>query len=141
MQNDMENDMSPKSLALLGALGLSGIPVAAMAAAHTTDSVATIKQKLEKNEAVMIDVREQTEWDAGHLKDARLVPLSYLQSPADCEKVCQELPKQKIIYCHCRSGGRVLPAADILRKKGFEIRPLKLGYEDLLKAGFPKAEP
>jgi rhodanese-related sulfurtransferase len=49
-------------------------------------------------------------------------------------------PKDKIIYCHCRSGRRCLTAADILKKQGYDVRPLKAGYEDLLKAGFPQAK-
>ena len=50
------------------------------------------------------------------------------------------LPKDKPIYCHCAAGVRVLPAADILQKHGYDARPLKPGYKDLLRAGFPKAE-
>ena len=33
-----------------------------------------------------------------------------------------------------------LKAADLLQKAGFEVRALKPGYEELLKAGFPKAK-
>jgi hypothetical protein len=33
-----------------------------------------------------------------------------------------------------------LPAADILRKAGYDVRPLKDGYGSLLKNGFSKAE-
>ena len=33
-----------------------------------------------------------------------------------------------------------LTAADLLKKQGYDVRPLKDGYKDLLKAGFPKAE-
>jgi len=55
-------------------------------------------------------------------------------------KLAEILPQEKIIYGHCRSGSRVLVAAPILRKMGYDVRPLKAGYTDLLKAGFSKVD-
>ena len=49
-------------------------------------------------------------------------------------------PKDKIVYCHCGSGVRCLKAADELKKLGYDVRPLKPGYKDLLKAGFEPSE-
>ncbi len=40
-----------------------------------------------------------------------------------------------------RSGVRCLKAADELKKLGYDVRPLKEGYKDLLKAGFAPADP
>ena len=51
---------------------------AASAAEHTKDSLATVKKNLKEKKAVLFDVREQREWDAGHLQQALLVPLSKL---------------------------------------------------------------
>lgn len=111
---------------------------------HTSDSLDTVRERIAQKQAVLIDVREQNEWDAGHLADATLVPLSLLRekgpSPELAHKLRGKLPKDKTVYCHCRSGSRVLRATPILRELGYDIRPLKAGYEDLLKAGFPKAE-
>ena len=93
--------------------------------------------------AKLIDVREEGEWNAGHLAAADLVPLSMLRSlPADQlgAKLTDQLPKDKIIYCHCRSGGRVLAATPILKELGYDIRPLALGYSALLGEGFEKAK-
>jgi phage shock protein E len=106
---------------------------------HTKDSLDKVKTGLKNKKAILLDVREQAEWDAGHLKDAQLFPLSKLQDgipPADLAKM---LPKGKTIYAHCGSGRRVLEAAAILRKAGYLIEPLKSGYADLTKAGFEKA--
>jgi len=47
------------------------------------------------------------------------------------------LPKTKIIYVHCLAGGRCLQAADILAPLGYDVRPLKPGYQALVAAGFP----
>jgi rhodanese-related sulfurtransferase len=110
---------------------------------HTTDSVDDIKRSLADGTAKLIDVREEGEWDAGHLAAADLVPLSTLRSlPADQlgTKLVDKLPKDKIIYCHCRSGGRVLAATLILEQLGYDIRPLALGYSALVDEGFQQAK-
>ena len=114
---------------------LTGFAMVASAQEHTKDSVATVKKALEAKKAVLMDVREKQEWDRGHLRDATLLPLSSLK---DESKVA--LPKDKPIYLHCASGVRCLKAAEILRKQGYDARPLKDGYKDLLKVGFPKAD-
>ena len=125
---------------LLLVLMIWGLPGSASAADHTTDSLDTVKQKVKDQQALLVDVRETKEWDEGHLAEARLSPLSLLQNEAELTKQLKNLPKDKIIYCHCRSGRRCLTAADILKKQGYDVRPLKAGYEDLLKAGFPQAK-
>ena len=68
-----------------------------------------------------------------------LLPLSKLKK-GNSKDLTKDLPKDKVIYCHCRAGTRSLQAADILQKLGYDVRPLKEGYEDLLKAGFTKSD-
>jgi rhodanese-related sulfurtransferase len=102
----------------------------------TKDSVETVRSNLELKKAILLDVREQDEWDEGRLKPARLVPLSKIQEGLKPDA----FPKDKIIYLHCRSGRRSLIAQELLKKEGYDARSLKPGYEDLLKAGFEKAE-
>ena len=109
----------------------------AFAAEHTKDSLAVVKQKLANKEAVLVDVREQAEWDAGHLDAAILLPLSGLQKGTDSS---QKLMKGKIVYTHCKAGIRSVAAAEILSKQGYDVRPLKAGYQDLLDAGFAPAK-
>ena len=107
---------------------------------HTEDSLETVRQALANEEAMLIDVREQGEWAAGHLEAATLVPLSELEEKTDDERFVElllnTLPQDKIVYCHCRSGRRVLVAAPILRKLGYDVQALKAGYSELLEAGF-----
>jgi rhodanese-related sulfurtransferase len=50
------------------------------------------------------------------------------------------LPKDKVIYTYCEVGMRSLKAGRVLSEKGFQVRPLKPGYQDLLKAGFKNAK-
>ncbi len=108
-------------------------------AGHTTDTLKTVQQRLEEKKAVLIDVREKNEWDAGHLRDANLVPLSAIRADKLTEQMKKNLPKGKPIYCHCRSGGRVLTASKLLRAQGYDIRPLAAGFSTLVAEGFTKA--
>jgi rhodanese-related sulfurtransferase len=115
------------------------LPAAAAAAEEaqpTTDSLETVKNHLRSKTAILVDVRDEDEWEEGHLKGARLAPLSEIREGLKPDA----LPKDKIIYLHCRSGRRSLIAQELLKKEGYDVRSLKQGYNDLLKAGFPKAE-
>jgi acetyl esterase/lipase len=116
-------------------------PSFVMAQGHTKDSLDTVKKALADKKAMLIDVREVKEWDQGHLKDARLLPLSSLKGDTLPKDLSQILPKDKVAYLHCAAGRRCLTAAEILRKHGYDVRPLKEGYSSLLDQGFPKAEP
>ncbi len=111
---------------------------------HTQDSLELIQKRLTSKEAILIDVREQDEWDEGHLESAQLIPLSKLEELKDKEgfatEIANHLPKDKIIYCYCAAGVRVVYAYAILHKLGYDIRPLKAGYCTLLLADFQKTE-
>ena len=109
-------------------------------AGHTVDPLEVIKSSVENKLAVLLDVREQAEWDAGHLADAQFIPLSQLKESSSFDAAIAPLPKDRPIYVHCRSGGRVLMFADLLAGKGYDIRPLKAGYDTLVQAGFTKAQ-
>ena len=63
---------------------------------------------------ILVDVREQDEWDAGHAPDARLLPLSELQERY------RELPADSRFLVVCHSGGRSLRATSFLRQDGFD---------------------
>lgn len=107
---------------------------------HTTDSLAKVKKSLADEKAVLLDVREENEWNTGHLQEAKLLPLSVIRSGKLTNKQKKLLPKDKPVYCHCRSGGRVLIVSKILRAKGYDIRPLRSGFTALVKVGFKTAK-
>lgn len=66
-----------------------------------------------KDEFILLDVREQHEFDQGHIPGAVLMPLGRLADNLQHLKHDCEI----IVYCH--SGGRSLKAKGILRKAGF----------------------
>lgn len=107
---------------------------------HTKDSLEDVQGRLKDHSAVLIDVREQEEWDDGHLKQATHVPISQLKAGLTTEEIDKFFPKEKIIYLHCAAGGRSVKAAELLKASGRDLRALKPGYDALIEAGFPKAE-
>jgi rhodanese-related sulfurtransferase len=128
------------SMTALWMLVMGGLVRAQDAPTHTKDSLDTVKENVKSGKAVIVDVREQNEWDAGHLKGAILLPQSKLRQEGQLSELLKALPKDKIIYTHCKAGGRALVCGDILKRQGYDVRPLKPGYEALVEAGFEKAE-
>jgi len=109
------------------------------AADLSNDPLPTVQENVATHKAVLVDVREPGEWKAGHVEGAISLPLSSLKEGVDSSALEHQVPKDKIVYTHCVMGVRALKAAKILEKLGYNVRPLKDGYEDLVKAGFAKA--
>jgi len=108
---------------------------------HAEDSLATVAEKIAAGEAVLVDVREKSEWNEGHVAGAIFLPLSELsrEDGMAVALAAERLPTYKVLYTHCHLGVRSLSAAEILQQLGYEARPLLPGYEDLIAAGFEKA--
>lgn len=64
------------------------------------------------NGAVVIDVREQYEYTAGHIPGARLIPLDQLPHHAG------EFQHAETVYVVCATGNRSLAAARYLSRRG-----------------------
>ncbi|PKO07517.1 MAG: rhodanese-like domain-containing protein [Chloroflexi bacterium HGW-Chloroflexi-3] len=69
--------------------------------------------QMRENGAFVLDVRELSEWEDGHIPDATLIPLGQLESRMD------EIPKDQEVLIVCRSGNRSAQARDILYNAGF----------------------
>ena len=121
-------------------LGLASAASAQEPLAHTKDSIDTVKENVKAGKAVILDVREQSEWDEAHLKAAIHIPKSKLEVATEIEALLKKIPKDKVIYTHCRGGGRALTCGKILKEHGYDVRPLKPGIQQLLDAGLEKAE-
>jgi rhodanese-related sulfurtransferase len=86
-------------------------------------------------DALVLDVREQSEWADGHIAKAKHIPLGQLKNRlTDLEKF-----KGKPIVAVCRSGNRSGSACGILKKAGFEnVHNLAGGMGAWEQAGLPK---
>lgn len=115
---------------------------------YTSDSLSQVLAKVQASTAVLVDVREPAEWERGHLEGASLLPLSNLLkwdkdgqfTAEEKAEVARRIPSGKVVYTHCAAGKRSVPAGEILKQIGYDVRPLKAGYAELIKAGFPKAK-
>lgn len=126
---------------LILALFTAGLLVNTLSGAEPTDdSLATVKKNVEQDKAVLVDVREKGEWDNGHIAGATFLPLSELRNGLSKSALAKRISKEQIIYTHCAVGIRSCRAADYLLKHGYDVRPLKPGYKDLVAAGFKKAK-
>jgi rhodanese-related sulfurtransferase len=89
---------------------------------------------INRENAVVIDVREQAEYAQGHIPNARHIPLKDLEQQ---KSELESLREQPVILC-CVSGARSAGAAAQLRKAGFErIYNLRGGLLEWEKAGQP----
>lgn len=97
--------------------------------ATTTDPVADAK-RLIAGGALVIDVREQDEWDEGHLAQATLIPVGSVgQRLAEIEQAAGGKDRPIVVYC--RSGGRAGAAKDTLAAAGFTKVTNGGGYRKL----------
>lgn len=81
-------------------------------------------------DAVLVDVREQDEWDAGHAPDAVHIPMGELPDRLG------ELPEGDV-HVVCRSGGRSARASAWLQQNGVDAVDVAGGMGAWLEAGRP----
>lgn len=73
------------------------------------------------DDAVILDVREQDEWDAGHAPNAVHLPLSSLPARV------AEVPRDRQVDVTCKAGGRSARAVAFLRDQGVDARNVEGG--------------
>jgi hydroxyacylglutathione hydrolase/adenylyltransferase/sulfurtransferase len=94
----------------------------------TTEQAA---EALQDGGAQVIDVREQSEWDAGHIDGLRHIPMGSLQAEAASID-----PERPVIFS-CKSGGRSTMAAQAFRAAGFRAFSVEGGLEKWVAEGRP----
>jgi rhodanese-related sulfurtransferase len=87
---------------------------------------------------LLVDVREQDEWNEGHLPGAVHVPRGNLESRI--ERAAPDRSRSIVLYC--ASGNRSAFAAKTLEDLGYEnVVSLAGGYTDWKRNGFPTQLP
>ncbi|WP_239110081.1 rhodanese-like domain-containing protein [Streptomyces anulatus] len=87
--------------------------------------------------AVLLDVRERDEWDAGRAPGALHAPLSALVAGAALPEAARGRPLVVI----CRSGNRSQQAVVLLRARGVEAVDVEGGIRQWAAAGYPVVGP
>jgi molybdopterin/thiamine biosynthesis adenylyltransferase/rhodanese-related sulfurtransferase len=89
-------------------------------------------------DALFLDVREQGEWDLGHVPDAVHIPLGLLE-----DRVGGELPdRSREVVVYCAHGRRSLAALATLRALGYDrSRHLADGFVEWERGGLPVIVP
>jgi rhodanese-related sulfurtransferase len=89
---------------------------------------------MNNDEAIVLDVRESADFDGGHIRNAKNIPMSSLKSQLDS----LEKDKDKPILMYCRSGNLSGKACRLLKKAGFSnVHNLAGGMQGWQDANLP----
>jgi rhodanese-related sulfurtransferase/DNA-binding HxlR family transcriptional regulator len=90
-----------------------------------------LEERLSRGEVVVLDVRPESEYRAGHIPGAISAPLSALES------VAKTLPRQRDVVAYCRGPYCVYAddAVRLLRERGLKARRLDVGFPEWRRAG------
>jgi molybdopterin/thiamine biosynthesis adenylyltransferase/rhodanese-related sulfurtransferase len=92
------------------------------------------RDRIESGEPVVVDVREQDEWDEGHIPGAVHIPRGHLESRI--ERLAPDAARPVVVYCS--QGNRSVFAAKTLEELGYEdVVSLAGGFTDWKRNGFP----
>jgi len=96
-------------------------------------TAAELEGRLARGQVVVLDVRPEAEYRAGHIAGARSAPLARLP------EVASELSKRRDVVAYCRGPYCVYAddAVRLLRSKGLKARRLDVGYPEWSRAGLP----
>lgn len=96
-------------------------------------SAAELQGRLTRGQVVVLDVRPEPEYAAGHIAGARSAPLPALES------IAAKLPKRREIVAYCRGPYCVYAddAVRLLRQRGLKARRLDVGFPEWRRAGRP----
>jgi len=96
-------------------------------------SVGELEERLARGDVVLLDVRPEPEYRAGHIAGARSAPLPTLDG------LSASLPRRREIVAYCRGPYCVYAddAVRLLRGRGFKARRLDVGFPEWRRAGLP----
>jgi rhodanese-related sulfurtransferase/DNA-binding MarR family transcriptional regulator len=98
-------------------------------------SAGELAKRLERGDVIVLDVRPEAEFQAGHIAGARSAPLEVL------EALAAKLPKRREVVAYCRGPYCVYAddAVRLLRARGLKARRLDVGFPEWRRAGHPVA--
>jgi rhodanese-related sulfurtransferase len=98
-------------------------------------SLPEARERLERNpQALLVDVREDGEWSAGHAAQAVHLGKGVLER--DIEKMIPDPGRELILYCG--GGYRSALAAEMAQRMGYShVASLAGGYKAMVAAGWP----
>jgi rhodanese-related sulfurtransferase len=101
---------------------------------HITEvTVTTAKQLLADGNIVVVDTREESEYAAGHINNALLLPRGVLEFKIG--NVPELTDKSKAVLIYCRTGGRSALAAQTMQQLGYKnVLSMAGGFEAWQKA-------
>jgi sulfur-carrier protein adenylyltransferase/sulfurtransferase len=89
---------------------------------------------IDERDPLVVDVREQDEWDEGHIPGAIHIPRGFLESRI--ERAAPDSTRPVLLYCS--AGNRSAFAAKTLTELGYEdVASLAGGFTDWKRNGFP----
>jgi rhodanese-related sulfurtransferase len=96
-------------------------------------SAAELDERLEQGKVVLLDVRPEAEYHAGHIAGALSAPLERLES------IAPRLPRRRDLVAYCRGPYCVYAdeAVRLLRARGMRARRLDVGFPEWRRAGLP----
>ena len=96
-------------------------------------TAAELERRLARGDVVLLDVRPEPEYRAGHVVGARSAPLAAL------EALAPTLPRRPEIVAYCRGPYCVYAddAVRLLRARGHRARRLDVGFPEWRRAGLP----
>lgn len=74
------------------------------------------RERMEAGDVIVLDVREQEEYDSGHIPGAVLLPLGAIDGESAAEAIQK---KDAAVLVYCRSGSRSKRAAKALAELGY----------------------
>jgi len=98
---------------------------------YATIPASKAQELMQYRRAVLLDVRETSEWNSGHASNARHIPLGALLGRLG------ELPNGRPVVAVCQSGLRSARAARLLAGHGYEVYNLRGGMRAWTGAGLP----
>ena len=92
-----------------------------------------LRRRIDDRTVVMLDVRPTVEYEAGHIRGARSIPITELR------KRLKEIPKKREIVAYCRGPYCVFAdeAVTLLRARGYNAYRLEVGFPDWAMQGLP----